>query len=36
MPQVEVYMPNMTSDDNREEVRKNWDMLMPCECPLYD
>jgi hypothetical protein len=31
MPQVEVYMPNMTSDDDRLEVRKKWDMLMPSE-----
>ncbi|RDL40111.1 Uncharacterized protein BP5553_00090 [Venustampulla echinocandica] len=23
------FVPNMTSDDNRMEVRKNWDMLMP-------
>ena len=24
-------MPNMTSDDDRMAIRKNWDMLMPCK-----
>ena len=28
-PQVDLYMPNMTSDDNRMEIRRNWDALMP-------
>lgn len=25
------FMPNMTSDDDRMAIRKNWDMLMPCK-----
>jgi len=25
----EKFVPNMTSDENRMEVRRNWDMLMP-------
>lgn len=25
------YIPNLTNDDNRMEVRRNWDMLMPRE-----
>ncbi|KAL6889188.1 hypothetical protein GGI43DRAFT_387995 [Trichoderma evansii] len=28
-PEEEKYVPNMTSNDNRMEIRKNWDMLMP-------
>jgi len=28
-PEEEKFVPNMTSNDNRMEVRKNWDMLMP-------
>ncbi|KAH8122414.1 hypothetical protein FP744_10001177 [Trichoderma asperellum] len=28
-PEEDKYVPNMTSNDNRMEVRKNWDMLMP-------
>ncbi len=30
-PEEEKYMPNMTSNDNRMEIRRNWDMLMPRE-----
>jgi hypothetical protein len=26
-----LFVPNMTSDENRMEVRRNWDMLMPRE-----
>jgi hypothetical protein len=29
--QGEKFVPNMTSDENRMEIRKNWDMLMPRE-----
>ncbi|KIV98730.1 uncharacterized protein PV09_09513 [Verruconis gallopava] len=25
----EKYFPNISSNDNRDEVRRNWDMLMP-------
>lgn len=25
------FVPNLTNDDNRMEVRQNWDMLMPRE-----
>ncbi|MCJ1233597.1 hypothetical protein MMC14_001555 [Varicellaria rhodocarpa] len=28
-PEVEVYMPNMTSNEDRMQVRRNWDLLMP-------
>ncbi|KAH8805142.1 hypothetical protein F5884DRAFT_441358 [Xylogone sp. PMI_703] len=28
-PEEDKYIPNMTSNDNRMEVRKNWDLLMP-------
>lgn len=28
-PEEEKYIPNMTTNDNRMEVRKNWDLLMP-------
>jgi hypothetical protein len=28
---VEKFVPNMSSDANRMEVRRNWDMLMPRE-----
>lgn len=28
-PEEDKYVPNMTSNDNRMEIRKNWDMLMP-------
>lgn len=28
-PEEEKFVPNMTSDVNRMEVRRNWDMLMP-------
>jgi hypothetical protein len=28
-PEMDLYMPNMTSDDNRMEIRRNWDALMP-------
>lgn len=28
-PEEEKYVPNMTSNDNRMEVRRNWDLLMP-------
>ncbi|CZT08288.1 hypothetical protein WAI453_007338 [Rhynchosporium graminicola] len=28
-PDEEMFVPNMTSNDNRMEIRKNWDMLMP-------
>jgi hypothetical protein len=30
----EKFIPNMTGDVNRMEVRKNWDMLMPRKSPL--
>ncbi|KAG9235084.1 hypothetical protein BJ875DRAFT_282507 [Amylocarpus encephaloides] len=29
MPDEEKFVPNMTDDSNRMEIRKNWDMLMP-------
>jgi hypothetical protein len=29
MPNETAYVPDMTSDANRMEVRKNWDKLMP-------
>lgn len=32
-PEEEKFVPNMTSDVNRMEVRKNWDMLMPRRYP---
>ncbi|EED15884.1 conserved hypothetical protein [Talaromyces stipitatus ATCC 10500] len=28
-PEEQKYVPNMTSNDNRMEVRRNWDLLMP-------
>ncbi|TVY26081.1 hypothetical protein LHYA1_G004311 [Lachnellula hyalina] len=28
-PDEEKFVPNMSSNDNRMEIRKNWDMLMP-------
>jgi hypothetical protein len=28
-PDGEKFVPNMTTDDNRMEIRHNWDMLMP-------
>ncbi|KAL7807198.1 hypothetical protein V8C44DRAFT_337943 [Trichoderma aethiopicum] len=28
-PEVDKFIPNMTSNDNRMEIRRNWDMLMP-------
>jgi len=28
-PDAENFVPNMTSDANRMEIRRNWDMLMP-------
>jgi len=28
-PDMEKFVPDMESDDNRMEIRKNWDMLMP-------
>ncbi|KAH8603102.1 hypothetical protein B0O99DRAFT_20747 [Bisporella sp. PMI_857] len=28
-PESDKFVPNMSSDANRMEVRKNWDMLMP-------
>ncbi|KAH8657406.1 hypothetical protein BGZ60DRAFT_415833 [Tricladium varicosporioides] len=28
-PEEEKFVPNMTSDANRMEIRHNWDMLMP-------
>ena len=28
-PEAEKYVPNMTSNANRDEVRRNWDLLMP-------
>ncbi|KAL7931199.1 hypothetical protein V8C35DRAFT_310655 [Trichoderma chlorosporum] len=28
-PEEDKFIPNMTSNDNRMEIRKNWDMLMP-------
>ncbi|UKZ61414.1 uncharacterized protein TrAtP1_002679 [Trichoderma atroviride] len=28
-PEEDKYFPNITSNDNRMEIRKNWDMLMP-------
>lgn len=31
-PDEEMFVPNMTTNDNRMEVRKNWDMLMPRKC----
>lgn len=33
-PEVEMFIPNMTSNENRMEVRRNWDLLMPCKGPL--
>ncbi|KAL6874777.1 hypothetical protein J3F83DRAFT_728656 [Trichoderma novae-zelandiae] len=28
-PEEDKFIPNMTSNDNRMEIRRNWDMLMP-------
>jgi hypothetical protein len=28
-PEEDKYFPNITSNDNRMEIRRNWDMLMP-------
>jgi hypothetical protein len=28
-PEEDKYVPNMTSNDNRMEIRRNWDLLMP-------
>lgn len=33
-PEEDKYVPNMTSNDNRMEIRKNWDMLMPRTKPI--
>lgn len=30
-PDPDRFIPNMTSNDNRMEIRKNWDLLMPRE-----
>jgi hypothetical protein len=29
LPDEEAFVPNMTSNDNRLEIRNNWDKLMP-------
>ncbi len=39
--EADKFVPNMTSDENRMEIRRNWDKLMPCEpqsseCLLVD
>jgi len=26
-----MFIPNMTTNDNRMEIRRNWDLLMPRE-----
>ncbi|KAL7815172.1 hypothetical protein V8C26DRAFT_131422 [Trichoderma gracile] len=28
-PEEDKFIPNMTSNDNRMEIRRNWDLLMP-------
>ena len=28
-PEPEKFIPNMTTNDNRMEIRRNWDLLMP-------
>ncbi|PTB62040.1 hypothetical protein BBK36DRAFT_1163373 [Trichoderma citrinoviride] len=28
-PEEDKFIPNMTSNENRMEIRRNWDMLMP-------
>ncbi|EHL02090.1 hypothetical protein M7I_2046 [Glarea lozoyensis 74030] len=28
-PNGDKFVPNMTTDENRMEIRHNWDMLMP-------
>lgn len=28
-PDMDKYTPNMTSNDNRMEIRRNWDLLLP-------
>ena len=33
-PDEEKFVPNMTSNDNRMEIRHNWDMLMPRKLQL--
>lgn len=33
-PEVDKFIPNMTSNDNRMEIRRNWDLLMPRTQPL--
>ncbi|TVY87276.1 Oxidase [Lachnellula willkommii] len=40
-PESEKFVPNMSSNENRMQVRKNWDMLMPLgsgtvEIPDYE
>ncbi len=30
-PDVDRFIPNMTTLDNRLEIRRNWDLLMPCK-----
>jgi hypothetical protein len=30
-PDLDRFIPNMTSNENRMEIRKNWDLLMPRE-----
>jgi len=32
-PDMERFVPNMTTDANRMEIRHNWDMLMPRKLP---
>jgi hypothetical protein len=29
-PDTETFIPNMTTNENRLEIRRNWDLLMPC------
>jgi hypothetical protein len=29
-PDIETFIPNMTTNENRLEIRRNWDLLMPC------
>lgn len=33
-PDAEKFIPNMTSNENRMEIRRNWDLLMPCKLPF--
>ena len=36
-PNETAFVPDMSTNDNRMEVRKNWDMLMPRKIyPLQD